>query len=74
MADECSKGASLDFLGFNIRKCNGKLIIKMSKKSQERFAEKLHETIFRWNKTATLQALIDQQDPILRGWARETIT
>ncbi|MBR6180564.1 MAG: group II intron reverse transcriptase/maturase, partial [Prevotella sp.] len=58
-----------DFLGFNIRKYNGKLIIKPSKKSQERFVEKLHETIFRWNKTATQEALIDMLNPILRGWA-----
>ena len=58
-----------DFLGFNIRKYNGKLIIKPSKKSQERLVEKLHETIFRWNKTATQQTLIDLLNPILRGWA-----
>lgn len=58
-----------DFLGFNIRKYNGKLIIKPSKKSQERLVEKLHESIFRWNKTATQQALIDQLNPILCGWA-----
>ena len=58
-----------DFLGFNIRKYNGKLIIKPSKKSQERLVEKLHETIFRWNKTATQQTLIDQLNLILRGWA-----
>lgn len=58
-----------DFLGFNIQKYNGKLIIKPSKKSQERFVEKLHETIFRWNKTATQEALIDMLNPILRGWA-----
>jgi len=31
--------------------------------------EKLHESIFRWNKTATQQALIDQLNPILCGWA-----
>ena len=58
-----------DFLGFNIRKYNGKLIIKPSKKSQERLVEKLHESIFRRNKTATQQALIDQLNPILCGWA-----
>ena len=58
-----------DFLGFNVRKYNAKLIIKPSEKSQKRLVEKLHETIFRWNKTATQQTLIDQLNPILRGWA-----
>ena len=53
-----------DFLGFNIRKYNGKLIIKPSKKSQERLVEKLHETIYRWNKAATQEALIDTLNPI----------
>ena len=36
-----------DFLGFNVRKYNGTLLIKPSSKSQKRFTEKLHEVVFK---------------------------
>jgi RNA-directed DNA polymerase len=35
-----------DFPGFNIRKYNGKLLIKPSKKSQKKFTDKTREVIF----------------------------
>jgi len=56
-----------DFLGFNIRKYNGKLLIKPSEKSQKKIAEKLHEVIFS-NKSASQCSLIDQLNPIILGW------
>ncbi len=57
-----------DFLGLNVRKYNGTLIIKPSRKSQKRMNGKLHEVIFGRNKTVTQQRLIEQPNPILRGW------
>jgi RNA-directed DNA polymerase len=56
-----------DFLGFNIRKYNGKLLIKPSKKSQKKMTDKLHEAIFR-NKSATQCLLIEILNPIITGW------
>lgn len=57
-----------DFLGFNVRKYNGTLIIKPSRNSQKRMSEKLHEVIFGKNKTVAQQRLIEQLNPVLRGW------
>lgn len=56
-----------DFLGFNIRKYNGKLLIKPSNKSQKKFINKLHEVIF-GNKAASQRLLIDRLNPIITGW------
>jgi RNA-directed DNA polymerase len=56
-----------DFLGFNIRKYNGKLLIKPSKKSQKKITEKLHEVVFS-HKSASQGALIKQLNPIITGW------
>lgn len=57
-----------DFLGFNVRKHKGTLLIKPSKKSQKRLTEKLHEVIFKRNKAVKQQDLIEQLNPVLRGW------
>jgi len=57
-----------DFLGQNIRRYNGKLIIKPSKKSLKAHLKKIRETI-RANPAATAGGLIVQLNPILRGWA-----
>jgi RNA-directed DNA polymerase len=57
-----------DFLGQNIRKYNGKLIIKPSKKNLKVHLKKLRDTI-RANKTITAGMLIMKLNPILRGWA-----
>jgi RNA-directed DNA polymerase len=54
-------------LGFNIRKYNGKLLIKPSKKSRKKIAEKLHEVIFS-NKSASQCLLIEMLNPIITGW------
>lgn len=57
-----------DFLGQNVRKYNGKLLIKPSKKNIRCFINKV-STILRENKTAKQQNLIGILNPIIRGWA-----
>jgi len=56
-----------DFLGFNIRKYNGKLLIKPSTKSQKKITLKLHEVIFS-NKSASQCSLIEILNPVITGW------
>nr|WP_298653728.1 group II intron maturase-specific domain-containing protein [uncultured Proteiniphilum sp.] len=56
-----------DFLGFNIRKYNGKLLIKPSKKSRRKIGEKLHG-IISGNKSATQGQLIGLLNPVITGW------
>lgn len=57
-----------DFLGFNVRKYNGTLLIKPSPKSVKRFTEKLHEVVLGKNKAVVQQRLIEALNPVLRGW------
>ena len=57
-----------DFLGFNVRKYRRTLLIKPSKKSQKRFTEKLHEVIFKRSKAVRQLDLIEQLNPVLRGF------
>jgi RNA-directed DNA polymerase len=59
-----SKG--FDFLGFNVRKYNEKLLIKPSKKSQKKMTEKLHEVVFS-NKAAAQFALIKLLNPVIEA-------
>jgi RNA-directed DNA polymerase len=56
-----------DFLGFNVRKYNGKLIIKPSKKSQKAFLDKVREFI-KANPTLPAGKLVVALNPIIRGW------
>lgn len=56
-----------DFLGWNIRKYNGKLLMKPSKASVKSHLDKVRE-IIKSNKTATQANLIKMLNPILRGW------
>lgn len=56
-----------DFLGFNVRKYNGVLLIKPSKKSRKRFTEKLHDIVFS-HKAVSQQVLIEELNPVLKGW------
>lgn len=56
-----------DFLGWNFRKYNNKLIIKPSKKSVKRFQESLSETI-KHLLPAEQQLLILKLNQKLRGW------
>ncbi len=57
-----------DFLGQNVRKYEGKLLIKPSKKNQHVFLEKVRG-IIQANKSATAGYLITQLNPLIRGWA-----
>ena len=57
-----------DFLGFNVRKYNGKLLIKPSKKNTKAMLEKVRDTI-KTHKGATTYGLIMLLNPIIRGWA-----
>lgn len=57
-----------DFLGQNVRKYKGKVIIKPSGKNVKAFLDKVRQVI-RANKQATAGHLICQLNPIIRGWA-----
>jgi RNA-directed DNA polymerase len=57
-----------DFLGQNIHKYNGKLLIKPSKKSAKTFLSKIREVV-KENQQAKIGNLIVTLNPIIRGWA-----
>ncbi|CAA9304276.1 MAG: Retron-type RNA-directed DNA polymerase, partial [uncultured Chloroflexia bacterium] len=57
-----------DFLGQNVRKYNGKLLIKPSKQNVKAFLDKVRETI-KANKQAPTGQLIAMLNPIISGWA-----
>jgi RNA-directed DNA polymerase len=56
-----------DFLGQNVRKYGGKLIIKPSRKNVQAFLQKVRGKV-KANKQATAANLIHQLNPVLRGW------
>jgi RNA-directed DNA polymerase len=56
-----------DFLGFNVRKYKGKLLIKPSKKNAKAFLDKVRGTIKR-NPSIKQEQLIQILNPIIRGW------
>ena len=56
-----------DFLGFNVRKYNGKLLIKPSKRSVKAFLETVRALI-KSNPTIKTASLIRLLNPKLRGW------
>ena len=57
-----------DFLGQNVRKYDGKLLIKPAKKSVKSLLDKVRE-IIKGNASVTQEALIQQLNPVIRGWA-----
>jgi RNA-directed DNA polymerase len=57
-----------DFLGQNVRRFNGKLIIQPSKKNRKAFLDKVRAVI-KANPTVTAGQLIHKLNPLLRGWA-----
>lgn len=57
-----------DFLGWNIRKYNGKLLMKPSKANVKAHLDKIRE-IIKANKTAKQANLVKLLNPVLRGWA-----
>ncbi len=56
-----------DFLGFNVRKYAGKLLIKPSKENVKAFLDKVRETV-KSNATSKQAIVIRQLNPLLRGW------
>jgi RNA-directed DNA polymerase len=61
-------GEGFDFLGWNFRKYNGKLLIKPSKKSQQKVVQKIREIIHS-HRSATQDELIRILNPIIEGWS-----
>ena len=57
-----------DFLGQNVRKYDGKLLIKPARKSVKALLDKVRE-IIKGNASATQEALIQKLNPVIRGWA-----
>ena len=57
-----------DFLGQNVRKYRGKLLIKPSKKNVQAFLRKIRSIIDE-NRTAKQQNLIGLLNPVIKGWA-----
>jgi RNA-directed DNA polymerase len=58
-----------DFLGQNVRKYRGKLLIKPSKKSIQRFLNQVR-TLIHTYQAVPAGALIAKLNPIIRGWAQ----
>ena len=60
--------AGFDFLGQNVRKYSGKLLIKPAKKSVKSLLGKIRE-IIKANTSVTQAVLIQQLNPVIRGWS-----
>ncbi len=57
-----------DFLGFNVRKYKGKLLIKPSKQNVKAFLDEVRN-IIKSNKGSKTEVLIQSLNPKIRGWA-----
>lgn len=57
-----------DFLGQNVRKYDGKLLIKPSRKNVRTFLDKVRKVV-KANRSATAYTVIAKLNPIIRGWA-----
>jgi RNA-directed DNA polymerase len=57
-----------DFLGWNIRKYDGKYLAKPSKKNFQAFYQTV-KTFLEGNKTARSEFIIGKLNPMIRGWA-----
>src|ERR1039458_1257791 len=57
-----------DFLGQNVRKYNGKLLIKPAKKSVKSLLDKVRAVV-KNNASAAQAVVIQKLNPIIRGWA-----
>ena len=57
-----------DFLGWNVRKYGGKLLIKPAKKNVQAFLRKIRQ-IIKENRTAKQENVIRLLNPVIRGWA-----
>jgi RNA-directed DNA polymerase len=58
----------IDFLGFNIRRHHGKLLIKPSTAAVKRIKERLRMEV-RALRGANVEAVLARLNPIIRGWA-----
>ena len=56
-----------DFLGFNVRKYNGKPLVKPSKKGLKKFMQKIRGIIDS-NKGSKQESLIRLMNPVIKGW------
>ena len=63
-----SLNEGFDFLGFNVRRYHGKLLIKPSKAALRRIRKRLREEL-RSLRGSNAQAVIRKLNPIIRGWA-----
>jgi RNA-directed DNA polymerase len=63
-----SLGEGYDFLGFNVRRYRGKLLIKPSKAAVRRIRQRLRSEL-RSLRGSNAQAVIKRLNPIIRGWA-----
>ena len=61
--------SGFDFLGFNVRRYNGKLLIKPSKAAIRRIRERLANGDARACADPTRAAVISALNPIMKGWA-----
>jgi RNA-directed DNA polymerase len=57
-----------DFLGQNLRKYDGKPLVKPSKKNTHAFLEKIRGLIDK-NRSSSQEMLIEILNPVIRGWA-----
>jgi RNA-directed DNA polymerase len=57
-----------DFLGFNVRKYGGKLLIKPAKQAVKRFLDNIRDLI-KVNCAAKTEALLQQLNSKIRGWS-----
>jgi RNA-directed DNA polymerase len=57
-----------EFLGFNLRKYKGKLLIKPAKENIHSFLQEIRR-IVKGNKTAKQVSLIEMLNPLIKGWA-----
>ena len=57
-----------DFLGWNVRSYDGKLLIKPAKKNVQAFLRKVRATVNE-AKTAKQETVIARLNPLIRGWA-----
>ena len=57
-----------DFLGWNVRKYDGKLLIRPAKKNMQTFLRKVRG-IIKESKTVKQENLVRKLNPVIRGWA-----
>jgi transposase-like protein len=65
---DAERADGFDFLGQNVRKYDGKLLIKPAKKSVKSLLDKVRE-ITKGNASVTQELLIQKLNPVIRGWA-----